>query len=111
LGLLGVLGNARLVQMVDQLRDQTRLSGLTRLADTPAIVESASEHRVILDAVLRGDEEATMASVRHHLRHVRGIWAGHAEATSPSATRQSGNGDGDEGLGGAALTPNPPPPA
>jgi DNA-binding GntR family transcriptional regulator len=78
LKLLGIQGNKRLVQMVDQLRDETRLHGLPNLARKYQLVESADEHEQLLKALVSGDENGGefMAT---HIRHIRGIWAGHSE--------------------------------
>jgi len=65
--------------LVAALRDQTRLSGLKQLADTGQLDEAAAEHEQILDAVKRRDAEQAKELMRRHLRHTRGIWAGHAE--------------------------------
>jgi DNA-binding GntR family transcriptional regulator len=72
-------GNRRLVRLVDQLRDQTRLVGLKPLAAAGRLSVSDSEHRAILDAVRAGDGERAEALMRVHVRHTRGIWAGRDE--------------------------------
>jgi DNA-binding GntR family transcriptional regulator len=81
LRLLKILGNGRLVQMVDQLRDEARLFGLPVLARRYELVESADEHDRLLKALVAGDQNVGefMAS---HIRHTRGIWAGQSEEAS-----------------------------
>jgi DNA-binding GntR family transcriptional regulator len=79
LALLGLAGNSRLVRLVGQLRDQTRLMGLKRMADAGSLAESAAEHRSILEALRARDVERAELLVRHHLDHTRGVWAGRAE--------------------------------
>ena len=79
LGLIGLLGNGRLVEIVDRLRLQSRLFGLERLARTGMLAQSAAEHREILDAVVSADRRKAEALMRQHLRHTRGIWAGLSE--------------------------------
>lgn len=79
LGLLGVLGNSRLVEIVSRLRDQARLYGLPMLAQRGELRESAQEHRALLEAICRQDAAAVWAIATHHLEHTRGIWAGIAE--------------------------------
>ena len=78
LKLLRILGNERLVQMVDQLRDETRLYGLPTLARRYQLVESADEHEQLLKVLVCGDQNVGefMAT---HIRHIRGIWAGQSE--------------------------------
>ncbi|MFE0762374.1 GntR family transcriptional regulator [Streptomyces smyrnaeus] len=82
LGLLELLGNRRLVEMVGQLRDQARMQGLQKLADHGELTQSGEEHIAIVDAVEAGDGELTAELVRRHLTHSRGIWAGRTEGTA-----------------------------
>jgi DNA-binding GntR family transcriptional regulator len=73
--LLGLAGNARLVQLIGELRSQTRLHGLAELARDHRLVRSAEEHLELLDALGARDAPRTEAIMRRHLAHVRGIWA------------------------------------
>lgn len=82
LGLLELLGNRRLVEMVGQLRDQARMQGLQKLADHGELTQSGEEHIAIVDAVEADDGELTAELVRKHLTHSRGIWAGRTEGTA-----------------------------
>lgn len=82
LGLLELLGNRRLVEMVGQLRDQARMQGLQKLADHGELTQSGEEHIAIVDAVEAGDGELTAELVCKHLTHSRGIWAGRTEGTA-----------------------------
>ncbi len=79
LGLLGTLGNSRIIETVSRLRDQARLYGLAELAERGELRESAHEHEKLLDAISADDPAATAAVMAHHLRHTRGIWAGKTE--------------------------------
>jgi DNA-binding GntR family transcriptional regulator len=79
LGLLGLLGNGRLVRLVAQLRDQTRLVGIAELAREGNLAASAREHRDILAALRARDADAAEELMRKHLVHTRGIWAGRSE--------------------------------
>jgi len=79
LGLLGLAGNRRLVQMVDLLRSQSRLFGLPDLAKHGELVPAAREHRSIVDAVIAGDASEVEVVMRNHLQHVRREWAGRNE--------------------------------
>ena len=78
LRLLKALHNDRLVQIVDRLRDETRLFGLPNLALTHQLVASADEHEQLLKALVFGDENVGEL-ISKHIRHTRGIWAGQAE--------------------------------
>jgi DNA-binding GntR family transcriptional regulator len=77
--MLELTGNRRLVRLVAQLRDQTRIAGITALAREGSLAKSASEHGEILDALEQRDGERAEALMKRHLIHTRGIWAGRAE--------------------------------
>jgi DNA-binding GntR family transcriptional regulator len=72
--LLRTLGNERLVEIVDRLRDQSRLYGLTTLA-SESLVASAAEHRELLQAIVAKDRKRARAQMIKHLEHTRGLWA------------------------------------
>jgi DNA-binding GntR family transcriptional regulator len=80
LELLGLAGNAHLVEVVQDLRHRSRLYGVPALAERGGLVPSAREHLELLDAIAGGDGPAAAALMRHHLRHVRGIWADRPES-------------------------------
>jgi DNA-binding GntR family transcriptional regulator len=82
LGLLSMLGNQRLIEIVGSLRDQTRLYGLADLAKSGQLMESAREHADILESIAAGDGTRAETLTRHHLLHTRGIWAGRSEAVA-----------------------------
>jgi DNA-binding GntR family transcriptional regulator len=79
LGMLELMGNRRLVGLVAQLRDQTRIAGITELAREGNLTKSAGEHRDILDALDARDADKAEELMKRHLIHTRGIWAGRAE--------------------------------
>jgi DNA-binding GntR family transcriptional regulator len=79
LSLLEYTGNRRLVREVEQLRDQTRLVGISGLAAAGRLEESAAEHRPILEALQAGDGARAERLMRDHIHHTRGIWAGRDE--------------------------------
>ncbi|WP_369184465.1 GntR family transcriptional regulator [Streptomyces sp. Y1] len=80
LDLLGLAGNARLVDVVGDLRKRSRLYGLTRLDERGELVSSAEEHLELLDLMIAGDADAAEACMTRHLSHVRSLWAGQEEA-------------------------------
>ncbi|KJS61135.1 GntR family transcriptional regulator [Streptomyces rubellomurinus] len=80
LDLLGLAGNARLVDVVGDLRKRSRLYGLTRLDERGELVSSAQEHLELLDLMIAGDADAAEACMTRHLSHVRSLWAGQEEA-------------------------------
>jgi DNA-binding GntR family transcriptional regulator len=79
LGLLGLLGNGRLVDAVARLRDQVRMQGLRKLADQGELTQSGEEHIAIVAAIEANDPELTARLMERHLLHSRGIWAGRSE--------------------------------
>ena len=78
LGLLDLHGNARLVDMVRELRSQTRMINLARMKMSEELPESAREHHVMLDLLGRRDGAALEALTIKHLGHVIGWWAGNS---------------------------------
>ena len=79
LGLLALGGNERLIRIVGELRDQTRIMGLSSLASTGALKATGPEHSAILDAVIARDVATAQRRMVEHLHHTRGIWAGETE--------------------------------
>jgi DNA-binding GntR family transcriptional regulator len=77
--LIAPLDNHRLVDILNQLRDQTRLYGLRQLAASGLLDSSALEHEVLLTAIEVGDTEAVGDLIARHLKHTRGAWAGRVE--------------------------------
>jgi DNA-binding GntR family transcriptional regulator len=75
LHLLALGGNRRLVEIVSDLRAQTRLFGLAQLAQRGELSESAREHHELLDLIAAGDHSGAEALVRRHIGHVRRRWA------------------------------------
>jgi len=75
LALLGLAGNRRLVELVGELRAQTRLYGLAELVRRRRLESSAAEHLEILDALADRDASRAEALMRRHIGHVRGLWA------------------------------------
>lgn len=79
LGLLGLYGNLRLVEMVRELRSQTRMVNLARMTNSDELLESAREHHLMLDLLERGDGAALEELTIMHLGHVVEWWAGDPE--------------------------------
>lgn len=75
LALLGLAGNAHLVEVVRDLRYRSRLYGVPGLAERDELEPSARQHLALLDVVAGGDARAAEALTREHLGHVRGMWA------------------------------------
>ncbi|MGH3996254.1 MAG: GntR family transcriptional regulator [Pseudonocardiaceae bacterium] len=80
LSLLSALGNAKLLDIVGSLRDQTRLLGLDSAAGTSIFRQSTKEHALILDAIGAGDADRAATLMASHLGHIKGIWSGRSES-------------------------------
>jgi len=79
LRILAVTGNQKLVDTVRELRQQTRLVGLVRLADSDTLMPTAREHAELVDLLVAGDGDGAEALMRRHLGHVGGVWSGREE--------------------------------
>ncbi|MEO8517774.1 MAG: GntR family transcriptional regulator [Dermatophilaceae bacterium] len=79
LGLLELHGNERLVDMVRELRSQTRMINLARMTMSKELPESAREHHLMLDLLAQGDGAALEELTIKHLGHVIGWWAGNPD--------------------------------
>ena len=79
LHLLSLTGNDRLVTLVGDLRQQTRLVGLATMLGSPELTSSSQEHLTLLDLLEAGDGAAAEELMRRHLGHVTGWWSGRAE--------------------------------
>lgn len=71
LGLIALLDNEQLVDVVGNLRDRTRL-----FADKEAVLRSAEEHVELLDVMAAGDVAGTRRAMTAHLEHVLRDWRG-----------------------------------
>jgi DNA-binding GntR family transcriptional regulator len=74
--LLSLAGNPRLVEVVRDLRAQTRLYGLAELSRRGKLAASAVEHLTMCDHLASGDAAGLEALLRTHIGHVRQEWAG-----------------------------------
>jgi DNA-binding GntR family transcriptional regulator len=76
LALLAYANNARIVDLVAELRGQTRLVGLAALLERGELAESAREHLRIVDLIESRDTPAVEQFLTAHIRQARGKWAG-----------------------------------
>ncbi len=74
--LLALSGNPRLVDLVLRLRAQTRLYGLSGLAERGVLTASATEHLTMCKLLSAGDGATLDQLMRTHVGHVRREWAG-----------------------------------
>ncbi|WP_430645456.1 GntR family transcriptional regulator [Agromyces sp. GXS1127] len=79
LTLLEIAGNRFLVDVVGELRRQTRLTGLVELAESGALTESALEHAELVGLLVDGRGDAAADLMSRHIGHVGGIWSGERE--------------------------------
>jgi DNA-binding GntR family transcriptional regulator len=68
-------GNDQLVALATSLRMKTRMYGLKSLSESNRLADSAQEHHELLDLLEAGDSEASLALMRRHISHARGLWA------------------------------------
>lgn len=73
-------GNPRLTHLISDLRQETRLPGLSGLLATEELSVSAQEHHELLDLLARGDGDGAESLMHRHIGHVLGWWAGRPEA-------------------------------
>jgi len=86
LALLRLTGNERLVELVAELRKQTRMVGLSNMSQTIELKKSAHEHHELLDLLQEGKGEAAEKLMHRHIGHVLGWWAGIPETGDASET-------------------------
>jgi DNA-binding GntR family transcriptional regulator len=67
--IVATAGNARLVSLVDNLRDTTRLLGASTVDRSRDLDDIAEEHLPILDAIAAGDVAAAGHAMAHHISH------------------------------------------
>jgi DNA-binding GntR family transcriptional regulator len=90
LALIDLTGNARLRGLVEELRSQTRMVGLTDLRDTAELEASAREHHLLLDFLVDGNADDAARLLHDHIGHVLGWWAGRAEPQPVSLGNSEG---------------------
>jgi len=83
LAILRYSGNQRLVDLVSQLRLQTRLLGLKPLMESGELVENAREHLTMVDLVEARDADGLQDALTRHIGQVMGKWRGHGALDAP----------------------------
>ena len=72
LALVGLLGNDRWLEIVKNLRDQSRVNGYyTFLEHNDHLISSAEEHQQITQAIINGEPELAAALMVKHLEYAR----------------------------------------
>lgn len=75
LALLSLTGNSRLVDMVSELRRQTRMVRLASMANTAELTQSADEHHKLLDLLADGKVVEAEELMHRHVGHVIEWWS------------------------------------
>lgn len=85
--LLEIGGNRRLVEIVYDLRDRTRLYGLARHLNDRGPMTSATldEHLTMCEHLATGNAAAMADLMRTHISHIRREWAGADEDRAPGS--------------------------
>lgn len=86
------LGNERLSQEVDRLRDSIQVRGVSTGGRSRSLAEIAEEHVPVVDAVIAGDVDSAASAMRVHLLHTAALLleqAGGDEALRPWATHST----------------------
>lgn len=89
-GLLSLLKNEQLTNIVENLRNQTRRYGLKVLSSQEGeLVKSAEGHKLLLDAILSGDKKLVTKIMTEHLSPLAGDDSTEpGVATAPEAPRK-----------------------
>lgn len=85
LRLLAYDGNPRLVDLVSDLRGQTRLLGLSGMLASGALADDAREHLSLVDLVEARDADGAEALMHAHVARVRTTWAGRRPSEEASS--------------------------
>ena len=77
LAILEYSANQRLVSLVSDLRSQTRLYGLSEMAERGTLAGSAAEHLELADLIAARDATGAGSLMKRHIGRVRAEWARH----------------------------------
>ena len=69
LAIVEMLGNSRMTKIIENLRDQSRISGSYHLAERGLLATSAAEHGPILAALVAGDRKLVESLMIQHLSY------------------------------------------
>jgi DNA-binding GntR family transcriptional regulator len=82
--LIALTDNRHLVELVAELRRQTRMIGVAEQHPSPEILRSVAEHEELIDLLERGDGEAAERFMARHIGHSTGSSADLEEESSAS---------------------------
>ena len=90
LKLLSYADNPRLVDLVSDLRGQTRLLGLAGLLEAGTLVDSAKGHHTIVELIRSRDAAAVEQFMHQHISKTRTTWAGRADGVRAAGVQAVG---------------------
>ncbi len=86
---LEVLGNARLIAIVESLRDQTRVRGLSTVGRSRDLRAIVTEHKAIYEAARAGNAAQAAHAMERHLLITEELLRSQVGAEQPDARRAS----------------------
>jgi DNA-binding GntR family transcriptional regulator len=84
--ILGTAGNARLLRLIDNLRDTTRYLGASTVDRSRTLHDIYAEHVPIVDAIVDADPAAAGASMSRHVTHTGKLLVAQAAAEAAADT-------------------------
>jgi DNA-binding GntR family transcriptional regulator len=91
--LLEHAGNHRLTAVVTELRDQTRVLGISTVGRSRSLPDVLHEHEEILATIQAGDAEAAASQMEAHVRHTRDLLVGQILQRADADGAEAGTGD------------------
>lgn len=89
---LEVVDNGRLVAIVDSLRDQTRVRGISTVGRSRGLQAIATEHKAIQRAIKRGDPQAAADAMEQHLLSTYNLLRSQVADATPLPAPEGANG-------------------
>lgn len=100
--IIGSTGNGRLVSLVDNLRDVTRILGASTVDRSRDLDDVAREHVPVVEAIAAGDAPAAGRAMAHHVAHTGRLLVAQAAAeagggiSAEALWSRTTSGDGPE---------------
>ena len=85
--ILNTTGNSRMVSLVDNLRDVTRILGASTVDRSRDLDAIAKEHEPIVDAIAAGDVRAAGETMMYHVSHTGKLLVAQAVAETGAQVR------------------------
>jgi DNA-binding GntR family transcriptional regulator len=87
IGLIDIVGNESLSQMIAALRDRVRLFGFSDGKTKEHLSRSAAEHLELLDLIEKRDAAGAEAMMRRHLERSRDLWAANVQRDAANSAK------------------------